>query len=115
MRSVTSKYVSFLRLRAQLADFSDGNKTHYAGAVWTIVNNYGHIDVLDEINGQDGNRLSNGLTLTSAVRDEFEQLCLWFEAVPVSKKLQKYPFFDVLLCSLSNLFFPTRTERRTHI
>lgn len=78
------KVCFFLTLRVRLAEFRT-TQTHYAGAVWSIVNKYGHIDILNELNGQNGNRLSNGLTLTVAVREEFEQLCLWFEAIPVSK------------------------------
>jgi len=59
-------------------------QTHYAGSIWGIVLNYGHINVLDELNGSDCHRLSNGLTLTTGVHEEFDRLCLWFEAIPVS-------------------------------
>jgi len=59
-------------------------QTHSAGSVMSIVLNYGRIDVLKELNGSDCHRLSNGLTLASLVRDEFDRLCLWFEAIPVS-------------------------------
>jgi hypothetical protein len=57
---------------------------HYAGTVRGIVLNYGGINVLDELNGSQCHRLYNGLTLTASVRNEFDRLLLWFEAIPVS-------------------------------
>ena len=59
-------------------------QTHYAGTVWGIVLNYGDINALDELNGLLCHRLSNGLTLTASVRNDFDRLQLWFDAIPVS-------------------------------
>jgi len=58
-------------------------QTHYAGTVWGIVLNYGGINVLDELDGVNCHRLYNGLTLTTSVHNDFDQLLLWFEAIPV--------------------------------
>ena len=52
--------------------------------IGSIVYNYGRSSILDELNGTDGHRLSNGLTLSLNVHNEFDKLNLWFEAIPVS-------------------------------
>jgi len=59
-------------------------QTHYAGTVWDTVLDYGQINVLDELDGSDGHRLSNGLTLNTRIHYEFDRLDLWFEEIPVS-------------------------------
>jgi hypothetical protein len=52
------------------------------------VNSFGGIDVLAELNGTNLHRLSNGLTMDSVLHTFFDNLSLWFEAVPVSNPLQ---------------------------
>jgi hypothetical protein len=56
---------------------------HYAEAIRSIIYNYGHIDI-HELNGTDDHRLLNGLTLSLIVHAAFDDLALWFEAIPVS-------------------------------
>ena len=62
-------------------------QTYYAGSVRSIILNYGRTDVSDELDGSDCDWLSNALTLTPLVHDEFDRLYLWFEAIPVSGTL----------------------------
>ncbi|KAJ3515226.1 hypothetical protein NLJ89_g1890 [Agrocybe chaxingu] len=57
-------------------------KTHYSGNVWGIVNCFGGINVLNELNGDTVHRLSNGLTMSVALRHFFDDLHLWFEEIP---------------------------------
>ncbi len=77
---------------------------HYAGTVWGTILKYGAINVLDELNGSHCHRLYNGLTLTASVRNEFERLLLWFEAIPVSG----IPLYSAYLISIV-------TERPTYL
>ena len=52
------------------------------------MNSFGGIDVLAELNGTNLHRLSNGLTMSSELHTCFDDLLLWFEAVPVSNPWQ---------------------------
>ena len=56
----------------------------YSGAVWAIIESFGIIDVLAELDGANMHRLSNGLTLSVGIRCVFDDLELWFEEVQVS-------------------------------
>ena len=52
--------------------------------MWSIIDGFGDIDVLAELDGANMHRLSNGLTLDVNVHLVFDNLELWFEEVPVS-------------------------------
>lgn len=73
----------------------------YAGIAWNLVLSYGGIDFRNELNGLRMNRLENGLTLARDLHGAFDQLDLWFEAVPVStatlREVTKNPDFSELL------------------
>ncbi|KAF8268184.1 hypothetical protein EI94DRAFT_1700463 [Lactarius quietus] len=56
--------------------------THYSNTVWTIINGFAHINILDELNGDKAHRLSNVLTLSVQVQHLFDDLLMWFEEVP---------------------------------
>lgn len=57
-------------------------KTLYSGSVSTLITHYGNIDGLAELDGPQGHRLSNGLTLSADPHALFDDLALWFEEIP---------------------------------
>ena len=56
----------------------------YSGAVWAIINSFGSIDILAELNGDKIHSLENGFTMDVALHDMFDNLELWFEHTGVS-------------------------------
>ena len=50
--------------------------------VWTILERFGYDDIRMELGGSTARWLGNILTLRSELRDMFDHLRLWFEAVP---------------------------------
>ncbi|KIM47183.1 hypothetical protein M413DRAFT_23432 [Hebeloma cylindrosporum] len=59
-------------------------KTQYSAIVEAIVHNFSGISVLDKLDGSSIHRLSNILTLGLKAHKLFDDLQLWFEAVPLS-------------------------------
>ena len=59
--------------------------------MWSIIEGFGNIDVLAELDGAKMHRLSNGLTLNVDVHLVFDNLKLWFEEVPVSN-IKRFSF-----------------------
>jgi hypothetical protein len=59
--------------------------------VWSIIDGFGDIDVLAELDGANMHRLSNGLTLNVDVHLMFDNLELWFEEVPLSN-IKRFSF-----------------------
>ncbi|EDR08332.1 uncharacterized protein LACBIDRAFT_297898 [Laccaria bicolor S238N-H82] len=57
-------------------------KTLYSESVSTLIGHYGDIDGLAELDGPQGHRLSNGLTLSVDSHALFDDLSLWFEEIP---------------------------------
>lgn len=51
--------------------------------IWDFIN-FSCVSILDELNGTNIHRLSNILTLDEHNHKNFDNLDLWFEAVPVS-------------------------------
>ena len=82
------------------AQLLPGSQTTYCGNVWSIVNLFGRIDVLSELDGDNAHRLSNGLTLTPDAHSKFDMLSLWFEEVPVRAAQHRW-------LNPANLVFPT--------
>jgi len=68
-----------------LVQNADIIQTKYSGNVWSIVNGFGSINVLAELDGNNAHRLSNGLTMVTELHHIFDNLKLWFEEIPVSK------------------------------
>ena len=59
--------------------------------MWAIIESFGIIDVLAELDGANIHRLSNALTLDMSVHAAFNGLKLWFEEVPVSN-IKRFSF-----------------------
>jgi hypothetical protein len=59
--------------------------------VWGIIESFGNIDVLAELDGANMRRLSNGLTLNMEIHSVFDDLELWFEEVQVSN-IKRFSF-----------------------
>ncbi len=59
--------------------------------MWSIIESFGNIDVLAELDGANIHRLSNGLTLNVDVHSVFDDLKLWFEEVQVSN-IKRFSF-----------------------
>ncbi|KIM43724.1 hypothetical protein M413DRAFT_68654, partial [Hebeloma cylindrosporum] len=57
-------------------------KTQYSATVWALVHNFSGISVLEELNASSIHDPSNILTLGLDVHKLFDDLQLWFEAVP---------------------------------
>jgi hypothetical protein len=58
--------------------------TKLAGNLWNLIYAVGGIEVLEELDGVNAHRLSNGLTLEINVHSLFDSLDLWFEEDLVS-------------------------------
>ena len=52
--------------------------------MWGIVHGFSGINALEELDGPDSHRLSNGLMMGVDLHQTFDDLGLWFEAVHVS-------------------------------
>ncbi len=59
--------------------------------MWGIIESFGNIDVLAELDGANMHRLSNGLTLDLTIHHVFDDLGLWFEKVQVSN-IKRFSF-----------------------
>ena len=59
--------------------------------MWGIIDGFGNIDVLAELDGANMHRLSNGLTLDGSIHTAFDGLNLWFEEVQVSN-IKRFSF-----------------------
>ena len=59
--------------------------------MWSIIEGFGNIDVLAELDGANMHRLSNGLTLDVNIHLVFDDLELWFEEVQVSN-IKRFSF-----------------------
>ncbi|CAA7265206.1 unnamed protein product [Cyclocybe aegerita] len=57
-------------------------KTRYSGNIWDMVNCFGGINVLNELNGDMAHRSSNGLSMSMELRHYFDDFNMWFEEVP---------------------------------
>ena len=55
--------------------------------MWGIVHGFSGINALEELDGPNIHRLSNGLTMGVDLHYAFDDLGLWFEAVHVSDTL----------------------------
>lgn len=62
------------------------SQTLYSENVSTLIGHYGNIDGLDELDGLQCHRLSNGLTLSADPHALFDDLALWFEEIPVRQQ-----------------------------
>jgi hypothetical protein len=51
----------------------------YAAGAWAVIQRFGNVSVIDELNGEKINRLENIITMAMDVRDLFNQLLVWFE------------------------------------
>ena len=52
----------------------------YAASAWAVMCRMGGILVVDELNGNDGHRLENVMTMEMRLHGLFDSLGLWFEA-----------------------------------
>ena len=59
--------------------------------MWAIIESFGIIDILAELDGANIHRLSNALTLNLDVHIAFDGLKLWFEEVQVSN-IKRFSF-----------------------
>ena len=59
--------------------------------MWAIIESFGIIDVLAELDGANIHRLSNALTLDVIIHIAFDDLDLWFEEVQVSN-IKRFSF-----------------------
>ena len=59
--------------------------------MWAIMESFGIIDVLAELDGANIHRLSNALTLDGTIHTSFDGLDLWFEEVQVSN-IKRFSF-----------------------
>jgi len=73
--------------------------------VWGIVHGFSGINALEELDGPNIHRLSNGLTIGVDLHYTFEDLGLWFEAVHVSDPL------TIFLCKSD----PSNSEPAQHL
>ncbi|KAF8327705.1 uncharacterized protein EI90DRAFT_3066603 [Cantharellus anzutake] len=55
-------------------------KNDWAASVWAVMEHFGNVRVLDELNGDNIHRLENVLTLSHDIHSAFDQLKFWFEA-----------------------------------
>ncbi|RPD56816.1 hypothetical protein L227DRAFT_595003 [Lentinus tigrinus ALCF2SS1-6] len=60
----------------------DPEKKNFIATAYTMLNRFGYTDIQPELAGTKIHRLENVLTLATGMHEEFDQLNLWFEAVP---------------------------------
>jgi hypothetical protein len=51
----------------------------YTAGAWAIIQRFGNISVIDELNGDSINRLENIITMAADVHGLFDTLEIWFE------------------------------------
>lgn len=49
-----------------------------------MINDFGSIDVLNDLNGDNIHNLRNGFTMIQSLHTDFDNLDLWFEKIQVS-------------------------------
>ena len=54
---------------------------HHVASVWTILDQFGYPDLLDELSGTKIHRLDNLMMLTFSIHRMFDAMHLWFEEV----------------------------------
>jgi len=59
-------------------------QTDKSAAVWVIIRAFSGIEV-EELNGQEMNRLENAMTLSTEAHISFGDLLVWLEPVEVSQ------------------------------
>jgi len=52
----------------------------YAASAWAVICRMGNVLVVDELNGNDGHRLENVMTMDLGIHGLFDDLDLWLEA-----------------------------------
>ncbi|KIM37202.1 hypothetical protein M413DRAFT_31135 [Hebeloma cylindrosporum] len=97
-----------------LPEQEQDRKTPYSTTIQAIVHNFSGISVLDELNGSSIHKPSNILTLEVTLHSLFDDLHLWFEAVP--NTLNTYDiglafYLGPHLVPHTSVTFSTNTER----
>ena len=52
----------------------------YAASAWAVICRMGNVLVVDELNGNDGHRLENVMTMEMGIHGLFDDLDIWLEA-----------------------------------
>ena len=60
--------------------FMSALQHEYAASAWAVMCRMGNILVFDELNGNDGHRLENVMTMEMGIHGLFDELGLWLEA-----------------------------------
>lgn len=81
--------------------FANFFKRNYAASVVAVLERFGQINVVQELNEAQVHRLENILTLSMEVHEWFDKLFLWLEKDP------NVNFTTVLFDLTSDLFFRT--------
>ncbi|KIM35294.1 hypothetical protein M413DRAFT_32599 [Hebeloma cylindrosporum] len=61
---------------------NDEDKRNYEGTMWAVMERFGYDTLPEELNGSKIHRLENVMTLSSDVHQYFDQLSIWFTAIP---------------------------------
>ncbi|KAF8878978.1 hypothetical protein CPB84DRAFT_1793662 [Gymnopilus junonius] len=83
-------------------------KKRYVRMVWAIINTFGAIDILSELEGEKIHCLENGFTMDQDLHTYFDDLKLWFEQVP--NVINTYR-----VCMFSNTISPLLVFPPNHI
>lgn len=55
-------------------------KVEYAATMWAVMDRFGGVLGVDELNGADIHRLENVMTMSYTIHKLFDSLQIWFEA-----------------------------------
>ncbi|KAA1472924.1 hypothetical protein DENSPDRAFT_839317 [Dentipellis sp. KUC8613] len=68
--------------RSTNENLKDSAKVDYAASVHAILDRFGGINSIDELNGAKVHRLQNILTLGTSIHTSFDELDIWLEKIP---------------------------------
>ncbi|TFK62455.1 hypothetical protein BDN72DRAFT_777064 [Pluteus cervinus] len=95
--------------RSTNEDLDNEEKRLYAASVHTILDRFGRVDTIAELNGANVHRLENILTLSPEFHDWFDQLRFWLERDPTPTAVT-----SAMLVTLGSRITFTTHDSTTH-
>ncbi|KIM73234.1 hypothetical protein PILCRDRAFT_731746 [Piloderma croceum F 1598] len=85
-----------------------GHKHQYAASVWAVMERFGQVLGVDELNGADIHRMRNVMTMERGLHDLFDSLGIWFEATPTVNRYNVRGKYAAYTMGIQNpITFPT--------